>query len=803
MSLSLVINKRYDQTYTIQWIGKQPDIISNTQPHNILTYETSPIMGITSISNANVIADGETNLQYLKKIFRYKNGTNDWSEEQNLELLPALSIDPCVPFILQIILYFVYDSNPITNPPKNIYINNISVNGTFEYLEIDAEAVLNPTFNEIILTPKDIYKVFSLSDFLVNLQINGNASINIKYRFTQDNGFSYTPWEPLTADNLKTLRLNELRFATPQYLLTFEGNEGSAVVHDIILFGSFQNISANYLKTNRFGLKQDCICYIKSKIDPNINSSMSSISCNGLSCYEPSVVDQLNTYNSENSSGLWNPYDTMQKIVEFSDMLANQINKYGWKAIYIKVDPDGNGYDVNLFEYSIKNAKRDPQEVKVIVPNNEFKDEVALINSVAGLDLMETFEVNITKTEFKNAFGIEERPGRDDIVYLCVTNKLYYVKHAQAKKEIMNASIYYRVILEKYEQRADIRIKNNNVKSLLDSLTKDTTIEEVIGIEQKKDQAKSTNLDQTYPTSQDKTRQIINKLVYINKAKIQNNNIDVVTSYYQFIKLAGNVAVTYTKADQNLEPGYNRSFMGWFKIGSQYSPDKALTKAIFNSYEIPKNTTYNLLTNYDSTNKLGYQYNIEKDLFSFKINEIYYNMKISMMTDVWYQYVINLDQRQRKVKINLYKRTTDVMITFFNPNTYEKIVLYTPDELVDAYDLDNPEYTYSNAISDGYQPVQNVESDITTGSNNDYLLISSQEFNIDDPFTFNIEEDIKILGSNNFYCTNLRIFNDVIADDQQSSILNQNIITNAQYILLADNANRQILTTNFWNTNFK
>ena len=804
MALSLVLNKRYDQTFTVQWIGNQPDILSNTPPHNILTYTTMPMMGIDSISSVNVQTDGEiSGLSYTVQQFRYKNAGNDWSELADLSTLPALSIDPCTPLIIEITLYYVYDGNPTKNPPKAIYINNISINGTFEYLTTDAAAVLTPTNPQVVLAPKDIYKVFSLSDFQVNMQVNGNASINIKYRFTQDNGFTYTPWEPLTADNLKTLRLNELRFASPQYLLTFEGTEGSAVVYDIMLIGDFQNVTANYLKTNRFGIRQDCLCFIKEGIDPNINTSLSSINCDGLSCYTPSVIDTINTDNAANSSGLWNPYDAVQKIVEFADMLANQNNKYGWKAVYIKIDPDKNGHDVSLFEYSIKNAKRDPQELKVIVPNNEFKDEVALINSIAGLDLNDTFEVNITKQEFKNAFGIEERPGRDDIIYLCVTNKLYLVKHAQAKKEIMNASIYYRVVLEKYEHRADIRIKNNNVKSLLDSLTKDTTIQEVVGIEQKKDQLKASNIDQTHPTSLDKVRHIINQNVIIAKEKIYNGNIDVITNYYQFIKLDSKIAVTYTKADQNLEPGYNRAFMGWFRVNSEYSPDKALIKSVFDSYQIKKDKTYNLITNYDSTNKLGYQYNIEKDSFSFQINDKIYNLTTSMMTDVWYCYVINLDQRQRTIKINLYRRNTDIKITFFNPDSYEKIELYTPDEIIDAYDLSNLDYTYANAISDGYKPVQNEEINVTQGSSNDFLLVNSVEYNIDVPFTFSHAEDIKIMGSNNFECTNIRIFNDVIPETEQSNILNQNIINDAQYLILADNANRQIQSTNYWNTNFK
>src|SRR5208282_6541127 len=98
----------------------------------------------------------------------------------------------------------------------------------------------------------------------------------------------------------------------------------------------------------------------------------------------------------------------------------------------------------------------DMQDIKVIVTNNEFKDETSVINQLQ-MDTTDVQEVYIVKDDFHRIFGINHRPGRDDVVYLCPNNKLYTVRHALPHRLIMNASIWYRMILEKYEDDKSIR----------------------------------------------------------------------------------------------------------------------------------------------------------------------------------------------------------------------------------------------------------------------------------------------------------------------------------------------------------
>lgn len=822
MSLSYVLNKRYDLSFTMQWIGSQSDVLSNYKPHQSITYISSPAIGLTNITGFNDVLNGETSQQYLKKFFKFRNYPAEkekhkehlelekiehekhWSDEMPIDLICNIPIDPNNPLELQIIYYFVYDGDPSTNPPTNIYINNISINGNFVYHVTDSVATLSINSDEVILSPNDIYKVFKLEDFDIVLYSTLTAGVNVLYRITQNGGFSFTQWEPLTADNLRSIHFDEIRFCQFQYLLKFNGASGTVYVYDIILIGDFQNISANYLKTNRYGIKQDCVTYIKNNIDPKINTSQCSLSTlsNNLSCYKGTqVIDNLVAQNLEKQSNLFNPYKGIDKMVAFASMMASQTSRIvGHKAKYILRDPDGNGIDRNVFEYTLKNTV-DMQDIKVIVTNNEFKDETSVINQLQ-MDTTDVQEVYIVKDDFHRIFGINHRPGRDDVVYLCPNNKLYTVRHALPHRLIMNASIWYRMILEKYEDDKSIRNSTHqDAEAFLNSLTQDTTIEEILGVEQKENQNQSANIQQTYPTSIDKLRLYINPNTNIIKEKINNGDIPISITQYQFTNLQNQIAVTYEKADQNLQKGDNRSFIAWFNIGDQYSPNKGLTKSMFNSYFVQPNTTYNLLDNYNNSG-LGYRLNIEQNYILFQLNGTVYSLNVSFMTNVWYAVLINMNQHQGTIELNLYKRSTDITITFFNKDTYEKKVLITPDTLEDSYDPNNTGYTYYNAISDGYQPVRNEESKNIIGSSS-MVLVGTTIINMTNAVSFSHNQDIQIYGSNNFKLTNIRIFVDVIPDDQESNILNQQIVRDAQYLLFADNANRKLITTNFWNTNFR
>ena len=51
--------------------------------------------------------------------------------------------------------------------------------------------------------------------------------------------------------------------------------------------------------------------------------------------------------------------------------------------------------------------------------------------------------------------------------------------------------------------------------------------------------------------------------------------------------------------------------------------------------------------------------------------------------------------------------------------------------------------------------------------------------------------------------TNIRVFDDVIPEESKSNILLQRVIQDADYLILADNATRQLYTPNLQNTRWE
>jgi hypothetical protein len=61
--------------------------------------------------------------------------------------------------------------------------------------------------------------------------------------------------------------------------------------------------------------------------------------------------------------------------------------------------------------------------VNIIVPNNQFPIENVNFSGL-DMDLIQSFEVHILKETFKNIFGVEFRPSKYDVLYICDLNQL-------------------------------------------------------------------------------------------------------------------------------------------------------------------------------------------------------------------------------------------------------------------------------------------------------------------------------------------------------------------------------------------
>jgi len=146
-----------------------------------------------------------------------------------------------------------------------------------------------------------------------------------------------------------------------------------------------------------------------------------------------------------------------------------------------------------------------------------------------------------------------------------------------------------------------------------------------------------------------------------------------------------------------------------------------------------------------------------------------------------------VDQRQKTVGLNLYTRDNNYDIILFHPDSYQKATVSW---------LDTTGYTYY--ISAGYKPVDNVE---VWSASTEYIGVNEATYTDTYVQSFEHESDIEIKGSNIRY-TNLRILTDVIPNSEIMNILNQYYIANAEKLLLADNADKNIFTDNYINKNW-
>lgn len=774
--LKYIFSKKFDETYTIAFTNGPQELINN----GYIFKPTEPLNNISIIKSFSDDVEGETENVYFKKYFKYNNGDN-WTELIPIEEIQNLELKHCQIFDFELHYYITVDD---TSQNNKLYVNNIFISGDYKLSVYDSEAQLANKGDNIILAPSDTYKIFSLSNF--QIISTPHNYYDVKFRFTQDNGRTYTPWENLTSENLSTHKLSPLRFAKVEYNIINNSDQG-LIIYDIILEGDFQNISANYLKTNRYGLKQDCLTNLLNTPgmpgSDNTNNNFYT-SCLGSYKTNTDVTLELENQSADNTSSMWNPYQ-FEKITQFSNFLGNQISKiFGWNVKYHLTDPDKNGTDMYLHEYTLKNIVS-VKNIKVIVPENKFPIESLIINQF-NLDLFDTFEIHIMKDDFKNTFGITKRPSEDDIIYICEANMLYYIKHSQAFKDIMNAATYYKIILEKYEYKSNIRdIVDESIESIK-KLTSNTTIDDLLGSNNREEEEKIANKEQTYPTIFDKIRHKISTNVNIIKEKIVLENFEILKQYYDLSnKLIKNkTAINYTKIDQTLKKSDNRTFIFWVNFNNSYDETRRPNKKMFDSYNIKQSSDFNFLNNYSSDN-IGYNIHYNSGKIFIKVNDKTYSLSVDLLTNIWYQVVINLDQRQETLNINIYKRNTIIKALLFDMISFKK-------EEVEIYSSD-----YEDLINNGYKCINNIEDNIST----DFELITSETHNIT-PTHFNHNESLKILGSDIKY-SNLRIFDEVIPTKNIKNILKEYIIKDENHNILVDNAQKKLTAKVYHNKYFK
>lgn len=729
----IIISDNYDVLAPIGSEDATP-YLNNIDDEYIINI--SNIQNVLKFTKFSYDTLGLNSERYLFQYYRIsKNGTSwsDWLDlNANIDNFPK--IDPKDD--LNIEIKWVRKG---TSTIGTIRILEYKLEGEVERNQqslSDATIGLAPGETKILMSPF-IFKVFKITDVEIIPNINLN-DIEIKYRFSQDSTRTWSEWEPFTKENITTVRINPIRFFQIEYSI-YNKSRTPIKINDINLIGDFQNVNKDYQKSNLFGIRECCSSNQWGYFDANGNyyPNTNLDSAGGQSC-DPNVFKPM---TSEEKANLYNPYAQNTAVKLLEKLSADSEQVFGHQVTYFATDPDKNGQDHSLNEYQLYNVVCQG-DLKVSIEGNNFPDSQIKMN-IFDLDLFDTMEAHVTKQQFKQMFGPQRRPSKEDFLYFCQVNRMYQVDHAQQFRGFNNSAVYYKLILKKYNQKSNVKVDNPEIKNQLDKLTNNTTIDQLFGIEQSQDKSAIANKPLTAPLTRDTVR--LEYFAEIDKELLENSTNIISKSNYDLSTVQyGNVAVRY----KNLDPG--------FKVSDNLS-----LQIWFNIHNYMRDEIYNFMHFYDEQNNLGWKSHLVNDKIVVKLNSDTYTFDLlgyestgdpmALDEDVWYCYVFNINQRQRNLEQFIYKRNVD-----------------------DEDDAPNLGSTILRKVYYDKKDITPIEY-IIEDTNVTPVIIAS---------------DMKV--------TNIRLFLDIIPESVHNKVLNQYIIgDDSKYLIFADNATTRLYLPRF------
>lgn len=228
----------------------------------------------------------------------------------------------------------------------------------------------------------------------------------------------------------------------------------------------------------------------------------------------------------------FNPYAVNRAINLYQDLSFMVNNVFGLEANYYSVQPQARGKDVILREYTLFNVV-DEKCLKILVPQNQFPDNKINFDPF-GLQFEDPFEIQIDKRYFETIFGRGSQPRRRDIIYFPIANRIYEINSTYLFRDFMNAPVYFKIELRKYNPKSNTYFQDPAYKEEIDGITLNST--ELFGEETRAEELKSSK-PQQYATTitqliQDPIRSYIYKDLDIIGYDLNNNYTIVLNHYY-------------------------------------------------------------------------------------------------------------------------------------------------------------------------------------------------------------------------------------------------------------------------------
>lgn len=745
MTSNFSINRIFEENMLINFSIDAGTFMSSGQ--TFVIQHSPAIQNLTNLTKwDHVIVNADVN-NYLTVDYRWSFDTLTWTPWITMPNNFNNFLNPNTNENIWLQVKYTY----VTDGTKQVKLKELNIEGTRTIAEIFQPVAITGDA-PVIYTNQDTYKVFTLQDFKIFLSSGNLADLAVNFRFTQTQGRSWSQWTPLTTENLVATKVERLKFCNFQFAFQNTG-PGPIGLYDLELIGEFQNITANYKTSAKMGLKSQCnpLAIKPAPTGPCDDTLTTTGSVSGGNCIPCS--ESLTPWNDNiDSCSVCNGSEFVQ--INDKKLWASQINLYAelnsfisktnsWKCTYLLTDPDGKGIDHVLHEQQIHNVIS-MKDINIMIPDNQFPVDNM---NFAGLDLdlIQSFEIHILKDNFKSTFGVEFRPGSRDIVYICDINQLWEVEQMFAKRGFMNAEVYYRVLMKKYNEKSSRQYAKTadgqNAKNFVTELTKYTTLDDLFGIAVN-DEIKKNTKNKNNKTVENPSQQYTNTSLLtirksmtsavIKKEEIWNASLTVAKSVYEMpVKSKGVKLVEYNTTDRILGKADNRAFSFWLKT-SDYDPTWDWT----------------LLSNYDYAASTGYKISIFQGALTFTFNSNSWQIPLmGFNKDTWYAFLINVDQVQQKLELSVYTRQTEVgetsptsQLLLFNKMIFD----FVPDQ-----------FTHNEEIFVG-----GIDTFSNTGN------------------------------SHKWYLTNIRIYNQVIDKNARHVVLNENVVSDAHLTILVDNAEK-------------
>lgn len=443
-----------------------------------------------------------------------------------------------------------------------------------------------------------------------------------------------------------------------------------------------------------------------------------------VECTDPFAFDGCANIEVECDTNLFNPYNLNKSVNVYKQLVGLTSDIFGHSVQYFRTEADARTKDVTLMEYSLFNVV-DKKDLKILVPDNEFPEEAATFD-IFGMEFAE-FEIHIVAEEFEKVFGKGKKPRSKDYMYIPLINRMYEVSSLSLADEFNHTSSYWRVKLVKYQDRS--AVLKNEFEVATDSLF--TGVEEVFGEEQKAEQEKVTNPQQfqTVTTAyRDGIRGFIDQSLSIVDYDLKNRWTVVSKNYYDLAKVKENVVALEYALKSKLTSEDNLALTLWF------SPQ-------FNSNDTTEHQLFG-----DLQAMAGFKVFASNQSIRMFVNGTDYTFEhnTAFIKGEWYGLVLNINNKFLQSSVGLYH--LDLSVNRGNA---------APNRPQDA--------------------------------NNNLQEVYSHVLELGQPLVWDTDSNYHLRG-NSMHMTNIRLFTNVIEEEQHHNILNQYVVRDNQLSIIIDNA---------------